>query len=519
MATNKEPKVPVGLRTETNQPVLISELKEGENGLACNCICPNPDCGAKLIARFYKGETVNHFAHHGQAATTKCSSYGLHLAGETILMRQETLTLPRTQITQSGSTIDQFGLPIEVPEYTAFNEHTKVKIAELVREASIASKEHNILIRCDVSGNATYEDLTFPLNLEVKVTHEVGDTKLAKLEKLDLTTIEIDISHLHGSPWTLKDVEVAVLSPKCMTLINSSSALTKKLQSKARDWRNEVINATKRTRQQQFDSLAESLVSKKLPLPAYPVSRKGPDYWQYFCKKYESGVFKCFNVFKYPIVKEFRHIEDNLFEFLFESDHRLCAFVAPTRRQQTEELDSYLVFDGEVITQDFSLSQALKWGKNKKKANKEAYLRAHARDEWNKRQKYLKEVNESLLNERPFYRNALRVAFEESRRAKLDLFHRFNFDKETFESLSYYDYHEYPIFNVPNTCWQPLCIDHLLRNGSRPYGEVLRYLKKIGVFFSQSYKTKHHILDLPDPFKVFSGFMTESKRSLSVYLS
>ena len=133
----KEPTVPVGLELKTNKPVFISEIPKSARGLKCGCVCPNPDCRAPLIARFPTSNKVEHFAHHRSKATPKCSEYGLHLAGEVILLRQKHIVLPSMLFEPDALLKDLFGIDIRVPAFHIFDTNRVIALSDLKREVTI----------------------------------------------------------------------------------------------------------------------------------------------------------------------------------------------------------------------------------------------------------------------------------------------------------------------------------------------------------------------------------------------
>lgn len=175
-----------------NQTKLIYALKDGqitsiddvERGSKCGCVCPA--CGEPLIAK--KGTKVmHHFAH---PPGTNCA-YGyqtsLHLAAKDILSKAKKMVIPAVMLDFPDS-------------------HKKEMISE---EVEIAIDHVELERRFgDVIPDVVVYTKKKCFFVEIYVTHPVDDEKLAKLEKANISTIEIDLSKVDRmlSPEELKTI-------------------------------------------------------------------------------------------------------------------------------------------------------------------------------------------------------------------------------------------------------------------------------------------------------------------------
>jgi hypothetical protein len=153
----------------SSKPVHISEV---ENGLACGCTCPG--CGSDLIAK--KGPIQeHHFAHASGSDCAAGVESGLHLAAKDILAEREEIFLPAAVVKFQGGK-----KPIEVFPSGLY------KLSNIRLEKGIGSIVPDLLL--DIDGK--------PMAIEIFVTHRVDALKIKKLEKLGLSTIEIDLSDI-----------------------------------------------------------------------------------------------------------------------------------------------------------------------------------------------------------------------------------------------------------------------------------------------------------------------------------
>jgi hypothetical protein len=158
-------KLPFGIKDE-----MLLHISEARQGLACGCVCPC--CQEPLVAR--KGAiTVHHFAHHKGTECANAVETVLHLAAKQILAEHREIALPAVQIK-----FDAYREPIELSAVRKF------ALDDVRAEHRIDNIVPDILA---YSGGV-------PLMIEIRVTHEVDEIKLAKIRRLGISAIEIDLS-------------------------------------------------------------------------------------------------------------------------------------------------------------------------------------------------------------------------------------------------------------------------------------------------------------------------------------
>lgn len=175
-------KLPFGLKEEK-----LVEISQVERGLACNCFCPS--CGEKLIAR--KGESkIDHFAHY----QTKECAYGLetalHMAAKEILNRHKVITIPPEQ-----TFIGEFQ---RIP--TMLNAQKNLQFDKVYLEKRLENIIPDIII--EINGK--------PIMIEIYVNHRIDEEKLKKIKKLNISTIEINLSK-YDRQLSMADLEIEVL--------------------------------------------------------------------------------------------------------------------------------------------------------------------------------------------------------------------------------------------------------------------------------------------------------------------
>ncbi|TCT14552.1 competence CoiA-like predicted nuclease [Natranaerovirga pectinivora] len=155
---------PFGLRN--GSLIHISEVKQ--RGLDCNCTCPS--CGDILIARL--GEVRSWcFAHSNNCDCNFSLESALHLFAKEVLTKYNYIKIPEV-IASFKTKVCTISKPI----YFYFDH---VLLEETVEDII----PDIILIKGDIQ-----------LFVEIKVTHGIDLEKHKKIERLDISTIEIDLS-------------------------------------------------------------------------------------------------------------------------------------------------------------------------------------------------------------------------------------------------------------------------------------------------------------------------------------
>ena len=159
----------------TGQLVNIDTVK---NGNACNCVCPC--CGRPMTAR--QGEIkIHHFAHQNSNDTVSCDlttagETSLHKIAKKYLNQDKTLTLPRL-IARGKNNLKSKTIINEDTSYTFDNTILEKKLGPIIPDVLVIKDEH-------------------PLIIEFKVYHACNSVKIAKIRELNISAIEIDLSHL-----------------------------------------------------------------------------------------------------------------------------------------------------------------------------------------------------------------------------------------------------------------------------------------------------------------------------------
>ena len=171
-------KLPYGLRQEggSERLVHISEIIPSESGLRCRCVCPS--CGVRLQAKLPKTrkDFTPRFAHHRGDECEYAVETALHLKAKEIIEEEKQLHLPSVIASYEHLT----------------KEVTKARMVTF----DYVILEHRVDdIRPDI---LAYKHQR-PLMIEVKVTHGIDKVKYAKIVKLDISTLEIDLSSVEST--------------------------------------------------------------------------------------------------------------------------------------------------------------------------------------------------------------------------------------------------------------------------------------------------------------------------------
>lgn len=175
-------KIPFGLRTHDQRMVDPTEVTKGQS---CGCICPDPDCGKKLIA---KQGVINewHFAHEAGADCASGVESALHKMAKQLIMERSQIWVPERSFHREvlGSHDDVEGgycwkqsLSIEVCA-----EGLKT-LTNCIEEKQIETRRPDVLAELD----------GYPIAIEIAHTHFCDEAKLDWLKARNLTTLEIDV--------------------------------------------------------------------------------------------------------------------------------------------------------------------------------------------------------------------------------------------------------------------------------------------------------------------------------------
>jgi hypothetical protein len=162
----------------------LVHIQEVLGGAACDCICPA--CKEPLIAR--KGEVVaHHFAHRPQSVCVSGPETALHLAAKQIIAERLTLRLPAVEVDAKG--IRKRRAPSKIVKFDS---------------ASIEHRLEGVIadVMMTVGGRQ--------LLVEVLVTHECDEEKMARIEALGIAAVEIDLGSVPRDA-SLATIEAAVV--------------------------------------------------------------------------------------------------------------------------------------------------------------------------------------------------------------------------------------------------------------------------------------------------------------------
>jgi hypothetical protein len=175
----------------------VVRIFEVANGLSCGCICPNPKCGAQLIA-VQGSEVAWHFRHyiecHNGRMEHECAGAvetAIHLLAKDFLSEKLEQTLPARTVTVRRHNFEEIK-----QEHKKFRDHVVQEQIVVVFDymhsendyATFASTDGSI-IKPDVIAAKGDMEIYF----EILVTHAVDDVKRERIRKLGKSCIEIDL--------------------------------------------------------------------------------------------------------------------------------------------------------------------------------------------------------------------------------------------------------------------------------------------------------------------------------------
>lgn len=165
MKSDKSIKLEYALKS--NKLVHISEV---DSGFKCGCICPC--CGAKLIAR--KGnKVVHHFAHYNADECFKGYETILHIWAKEILSEYKSIKGPEVFFGPNEMKFKEMSINYDFVELE--------KKLDDIKPDVVAYKENKQML------------------IEIYVTHKIDKVKKEKIKKMDISTLEIDLSDINRS--------------------------------------------------------------------------------------------------------------------------------------------------------------------------------------------------------------------------------------------------------------------------------------------------------------------------------
>jgi hypothetical protein len=156
----------------------LMHIDEVDNGLGCNCRCPN--CKEFLIARNRIGmKKVHHFSHSSRNNCKGAYESALHLLAKEILYTEKTLRVPNFHHDYDRQNWSSF---FKVGKIITFD--------EVLLEQTIFTTTGNKII-ADAIGVIRGKKVV----IEFAKTHFIDDKKNEKLKALQYPSLEIDLSH------------------------------------------------------------------------------------------------------------------------------------------------------------------------------------------------------------------------------------------------------------------------------------------------------------------------------------
>lgn len=208
------------------------DIKVANRGLACNCICEC--CGEQLIAR--KGNVKRwSFAHEGGSNCSGAIESALHRAAKQIVEEDKTLYIGEYDSILSvnpdfysllTNTINNYYKELEFfdgPITETFSHFVDKELVDRVLNAQRRCRTSSLILssakaETKAEGSLRRPDITATtlngnqLYVEFVVAHECDEEKRTELRKLEVPTIQIDLSPLTQTEFTMDDVRDAIVN-------------------------------------------------------------------------------------------------------------------------------------------------------------------------------------------------------------------------------------------------------------------------------------------------------------------
>lgn len=179
----------------------VSEIKQEERGLKCNCTCPG--CGAPLVARLGK-KKQRHFAHKGEACDVVAAQQtALHMLAKEIIENSKRLLFPGIEIKRDNyiDNVDDYRVQARIPQSIEYRKASIISCDSVSLERKISNIVPDIIVTA--KGRSCL--------IEIAVTHFVDEEKEYKLKEVGLPLFEIDLSDLYNSEFSRAELAEAVL--------------------------------------------------------------------------------------------------------------------------------------------------------------------------------------------------------------------------------------------------------------------------------------------------------------------
>ena len=150
-------------------------IDDVDNGVKCECFCPA--CGHPLVAKNEGEIRAHHYSHLSNVDCEHGYQSSIHLMAKIIFL--------------------------EIKEFMFIKQGQAVyyKIDQVVLERKIGSIIPDILITCDGK----------QFMVEIYVTHALDDKKKQKIETMNISTLEIDLSRFTSATLTREELQTELL--------------------------------------------------------------------------------------------------------------------------------------------------------------------------------------------------------------------------------------------------------------------------------------------------------------------
>ena len=491
-------KTPLGLDKDSQRVRFINDV---ETGLACNCMCPG--CGADLIAK--KGiKVVHHFSHYKAEEHSGCGETSLHLLGKALLLEATTQVIPAGAIKKNNTELSCMGTLCTGPSFINLWE---ADIWDIEEEVNKGDYQPDILCKARIGEHET------SLAIEVAVTHKVEEEKLGRVQRDNLSMIEIDISRLLSKRILTRDDCIKELSNiGNISWIHLDTELSKHYEVlAAAELDQNVKNVSLREVRHLKDIIGEMKERKMLELPTYPFM----DHFVLYRNRINESLLRKMIEDRpiiagaYPIVDIAINDDYSLNATIEFKEHVIpLPMYMGMRRPPESSVGSFLVCE------DPKVSLSLAWGRNAKAeryiASKKIELDLYVKKNSSKFQKLENQIRQ-ILNTKKYPINPKMSSMQEEvkRIAK-----RFNEGMVPFQDWITNTPGTY-ILGCPTIIWQMQLLEfYITMNGQTVNVKTsAEYLESKGLetiepyrSFTFSSKKQHSNLTIPSLYGLISKY-------------
>ena len=168
--TMAEPKLTYGL----DENGTLIHVDDAMRGKGCNCVCPDPQCKAKLVAK-QGAKNKWHFAHDNGVDCIGGRMTALHMLAQQIIQEEKKIITPW------------------------FKDYCEDKSKEIYFESVLLEqrfKTAEINRRPDCVGIIKNGDNQYEVWIEIKVKHAIDEEKKKDIERLGAICMEVDLSDM-----------------------------------------------------------------------------------------------------------------------------------------------------------------------------------------------------------------------------------------------------------------------------------------------------------------------------------